>query len=114
MATKTVELFGSLLNSGVTPQTVYTSPTNGAGTRISSINVYNTDTVTQGYTIYVVSNATLATDTNIVAKHQLLAGESDTPFEVVNITIPPGGTIQIAGTTASKIAFRGSGLEIAS
>ena len=84
MAATNVELFGGIVNSGATPQIAYTSPSGGSGTRITSLTVYNTNAATQSYTIYIVSSTATATDSDIVATHQLTTGESDSPFEALN------------------------------
>lgn len=114
MAATNVQLVDSILNPATTPSVVYTSPSSGIGTRITQCVVKNTDASTRSYNIYVVSSASAATSQNSIATHQLVAGETDSPFEVLNVFIPPGGTLQVDADAITTVSFRVSGLEFTS
>lgn len=114
MAVKNAQLVGSILNPSTTPSVVYTSPSNGSGTRITQLTVKNTDVVTRSYNVYVASNSVSATTKNAIASHQLVAGETDSPFEALNVFIPPSGTLQVDADAITTVSFRVSGLEFTS
>lgn len=114
MAATNVQIVDSTLNPATTPSIVYTSPASGDGTRITQCTVKNTGVSTVAYNIYVVSNALTATDQNAIASHQLIAGETDSPLEALNVFIPNGGTLQVDADVISTVSFRVSGLEFTS
>lgn len=106
-----------VLVDGVRPaatsvQTLYTSPANGAGTRIIALNVANGSGGTQSYDMWIVENGGSADDSNLVIPTRAISTLlTDVPSEVSNQLIPAGGTLQAQVTTADTLSFRATGIE---
>lgn len=92
---------------------LYTSPSNGAGTRITAFGVANTGGTTETYSMHIVADGDSADSTNImVPERPLQDKEPDTPAEMMNQLVPPGGTIQgLASTTLKITVGNAAGLE---
>lgn len=91
--------------------TLYTSPANGAGTRVTAFTVTNSDTV-ETYSLHIVPSGGSADSTNIlVSARALIDNESDNPAEITNQLVPAGGTIQALASTTLKMTVRASGVE---
>lgn len=92
--------------------TLYTSPSNGTGTRVTAFSLANDGGTTETYTLHIVPDGGSANSTNIlVSARALTDNESDTPAEITNQLVPPGGTIQALASTTLKIGVRASGVE---
>lgn len=91
---------------------LYTSPVNGAGTRVVAFTATNDSVGTETYTLHVVPSGGSADSTNILVKAKsLTASEDDEPVAIINHLIPPGGTIEVLASTTLTIAVRASGIE---
>lgn len=104
------------LVDGVRPSTVnetllYTSPANGAGTRITALTATNDTGTTENYTLWITPSGTTASSNKIVPSNAVLGNDNDTHPDVVNHIIPPGGTLVAQVSTADTIAFRVTGIE---
>lgn len=96
----------------LTAVTLYTSPSNGAGSRIIAFTASNDSASTETYTTHIVPAAGSATSLNkIIPLAAILANGTDVPAEVQNHLIPAGGTLQVLVSTVDTIAFRVTGIE---
>jgi hypothetical protein len=86
----------------------YTSPTNGAGTRIIAFTA-SIVTGTETYRVFVGSTATSATE--IIPATSLTGPEKDSPSELMNHLIPAGQKLFVQVSTGSTISFRVTGIE---
>tara|TARA_R110000796_G_scaffold103175_2_gene212328 strand:- start:4821 stop:5303 length:483 start_codon:yes stop_codon:yes gene_type:complete len=122
--TEEVEVAGEgvSLIDGVQPTvdtvvSLFTSPSNGGGTRIDRFTATNQTTTSETYTVYIVPNGGSPDNTNrlLVSKPLNAAGtgcgDTDNPPEVMQ-TIPAGGTLQVMVSTATTISFRASGVNL--
>jgi len=110
MATNVQLISDAQKQPGVTTAVnVYTSPVNGAGTRITQFNA-SLDTGSQQFTAYV--GATAVTATKIIPLVGLTGPDSSTPPDVINYFIPPGEFLFIQVTSATTIKFTASGIEL--
>jgi hypothetical protein len=88
-----------------TAAVLYTSPANGGGTRVVAFALANSGgTGTETYSLHIVPDGGTADSTNILVPERALADkEPDTPAEIINQLVPPGGTIQALASTTLKI-----------
>lgn len=106
-----------VLADGVQPTTtslttLYTSPANGAGTRVIAFTATNTNGTTDTYDAHIVPSGGSADLTNKLVNAKSLANPAaDVPAEVQNHLIPAGGTLQVKVSTGTTIAFRATGIE---
>jgi len=104
------------LVDGVRPPTtaetlVYTSPANGAGTRITAFTASNDTGTTETYTVFVTPSGTTASSNKIVPSNAVLGNDTDTHPDIINHLVPPGGTIVLQVSTGNTVAFRVTGIE---
>lgn len=104
------------LVDGVRPSTanetlVYTSPANGAGTRITAFTAVNDTGTTESYTVWITPSGTTASSNKIVPSNAVLGNDNDTHPDIINHLIPAGGTIVVQVSTLDTIAFRVTGIE---
>jgi len=91
---------------------LYTSPVNGAGTRVTAFTATNDSTNAETYTLHIVPASESAAPSNMLVKGKTLtANEDDEPVAILNQLVPPGGTIVVSASTTAKIAVRASGIE---
>lgn len=103
---------GELAAVGGTPETVYTSPAGGKGTRITAVTCTNISVATDTYSIYTRSDgAAPGPADSLILDKSLATKESDTPPEVINHFIRPGGTLSFETATALSITLKVSGVE---
>ena len=86
----------------------YTSPANGAGTRIVAFTA-SLVTGTETYRVFVGTSA--ATATEIVPAESITGPNRDTPLELINHLIPAGSSLFTQVSTGPTITFRASGIE---
>lgn len=107
----------TVLIDGVQPtvttvQTLYTSPTTGAGTRVVAFTATNNGGGAATYDLHIVPNGGTADATNkLVNAKSLAAAADDVPDEVQNQLIPRGGTLAVKVSVGTTIAFRSTGNE---
>jgi hypothetical protein len=90
----------------------YTADPNQKRAIIKKLTFYNSDTVAQSITVYIVPLAGSATATNTIAgARSLLPYETWDCQEAVGITLLGGGMVQALCTTASKVNVQGTVLE---
>ena len=112
-----VDMASKTLADGIQPTTtaitvVYTAPASGAGTRITAFTATNTSGSTDTYSVYIVPNGGTADATNrIIDAKSITTPLADVPAEVQEQLIPAGGTLEVAVSTGTTIAFRASGVE---
>lgn len=104
------------LVDGVQPATtaetrLYTSPSNGSGTRITAVTATNDTGTTESYTLWITPSGTTASSNKIVPSNAVLGNDNDTHPDLVNHLIPPGGTIDVQVSTGATVAFRVTGIE---
>jgi len=91
---------------------LYTSPENGAGTRVTAFSLINNVGTTQTYSLYIVPSGGAAdASTQIVSSRSLTNNDTDIPLELINQLVPAGGTIMAVSSLASAISVRASGIE---
>ena len=88
---------------------VYTSPANGGGTRVTQFNA-SLDTGTESYCVY--SGATATASTKIIPTTSITGPASSTPADIINYYIPPGEELFIQVSTLTTIKFTASGIEL--
>lgn len=106
-----VKIATGYVTTGTTPETVYTSPAAGQGTRITALTAYNKSVTTESYTAYIAPDATAATSSEAVVNQAVTTLKSDVPLEALNQIIPPGGTLQVDTSAAGAFTFQVSGIE---
>ena len=89
--------------------TVYTSPTNGAGTRITQFNA-SLDSGTESFTVYY--GAASGVITKLIPLVSLTGPDSSTPADMINVFIPAGDNLYVQVTTGTTIKFSASGIEL--
>lgn len=89
----------------------YTSPSTGAGTRVSAFTATNDTTSSKTYKgyIYDVSGNTI---TPVIPQKIIVRDRFDLGAPIVGQLIPPGGTLRMESSEALSIAFRVTGTEI--
>jgi len=97
----------------LTAVTLYTSPANGAGTRVIAFTAANDSGSIENYTCHVVPSGGSADSTNKIIPLATVAATSgtDVPAEIQNHLIPAGGTLQVLVSTVDTICFRVTGIE---
>ena len=92
--------------------TTYYTATNCVA-RFDSFTLTNTDTVAQTVTVHVVPLAGSASATNMIISAKSLApGECYTCPEMVGKSIKAGTFVQALASTAGKVTFHASGIEV--
>jgi hypothetical protein len=108
----------TVLIDGVQPtvttiQTLYTSPSTGAGTRVVAFTATNNSGGAATYDLHIVPNGGTADATNkLVNARSLATTASDNPEEVIEQVIPRGGTLEVKVSVGTTIAFRATGNEL--
>ena len=92
-----------------TTVSVYTSPSNGAGTRITQFNA-SLDTGTENYSVFYGASASTAT--KLVPQIGLTGPDSSTPPDIINVFIAPGEELFVQVSTGTTIKFSASGIEL--
>lgn len=93
-----------------TPQTVFTSPAGGNGTRIDSFTATNNGAVNSSYKAYIDNG--VADDDPIIPMQIIVWGEIDLGVGIVNQTIPAGASLKVETSLAGVIGFTVSGVEL--
>ena len=107
--TNAVLIQGASIAASVT--TYYTSPSLTT-TRITQMVLANTDSVAHTVTIYLTPTVSPAVITDLVVTVNLAAGQSYVVYQVNNLVMNPGGSIQAVTDTASVITLKASGILI--
>lgn len=94
-----------------TPQTVYTSPATGSGTRIDSFTAVNNGTVNTSYMAYIDNG--VADDEPIIPMKIVVWGESDLGIGLVNQVLPPNASLKIESSLPNNIYFTVTGVNLA-
>ena len=106
-----------IISNGVQPTTtsitsLYTSPVTSLGTRIIAFTACNPVGTTNTYSVWIVPASGTADNTNrIISVSSLITNESESPPELQNHLIPPGGTLQVQVSTGTTINFRSTGIQ---
>lgn len=112
MTMNVVLVDGAITAGAATAENAYTSPAGGKGTRITAITCTNISGATDNFTIYTKTDATApALSDSLIIEKSLVAKESDTPPEVINHLVEPGGTLWIETATAGSVTFKVAGIE---
>lgn len=101
-------LITALRPSVTTAVNAYTSPANGAGTRVVAFTA-SIPSGTETYKVYIGTAATA--DTEIIPTKSIKGPKDDTAFGVINQLIGPNESIFVQVSTADTITFRASGIE---
>ena len=91
-------------------QTLYTSPSTGAGTRIDSFTAANTGGINASYAAYIDNG--ISDNAPIIPFNIVVWGESDLGIGLVNQVVPPGASIKVESSLLSGIYFTVSGVEL--
>ena len=94
--------------SVTTAVNVYTSPSNGSGTRILAFTA-SLPSGTETYKVYMGTAAN--SETEIIPTKSIKGPKDDTVFGVINQLIGPAESIFVEVSTADTITFRASGIE---
>lgn len=86
-----------------TIETLYTNKTNG-GAVIKAVSAANTTKINASYIMYI-TDSDGDTSKPIVPFQVVVRLKTDTPPEVTNQVVPPGGTIQWQTSAADSIAI---------
>ena len=86
----------------------YTSPSNGAGTRIIAFTA-SLVTGTETYRVFVGASA--ATASEVIPEVSISGPGSDSPLELMNHLIPAGQKLFVQVSTGTTISFRATGIE---
>tara|TARA_R110000851_G_C13038762_1_gene561944 strand:- start:10 stop:345 length:336 start_codon:yes stop_codon:yes gene_type:complete len=110
MATSTL-----LVNKGVndapdTPMSIYTSPSQGNGTIITSVTAANNSTSNKSYKAYIVNAGEAAINPQTPFRIVLWA-DIDLATGIDGQVIPPGGSLYVECNAADSIYFTVSGKE---
>lgn len=106
-----------IIANGILPGTtgvtsLYTSPANSAGTRIIAFTAADIAATTETYSAWIVPSGGSADSTNkIIPSSSLAPYTNESPPEVQNQLIPPGGQLYVQVSTASTINFRITGIQ---
>jgi hypothetical protein len=108
-----------IIEKGITPalvaataMAIYTLDSNLKKAIIKKLTFYNSDTVAQTLTVYLVTAGGSPTAAQtLIGARSLAAGETFDCQEAVNQVLAAGGMIQCLASTASKIGVLGSVLE---
>jgi len=114
MATNVVLVAGVQLGTSIS--TLYTSPSNGGGTRVIQFTLTNDNAAPQTYDLHVVPSGGSADATNRIINNRSLAatgasGHTDVPAEIQNVFMDPSATIQALSSATTSITVRASGIE---
>lgn len=94
-----------------TPELVYLSPVDGAGTVISNFTVTNNTNFPRSYKAYIVVSGGNPNNPT-VPRTVVQAGKSDVSPEMGAQVIPPGGFLFIENSLGSSLIFTVSAREI--
>ena len=86
----------------------YTSPANGAGTRIVAFTA-SLAAGSETYRVFVGAAAT--TSKEIITATGIAGPGKDSPLELINHLIPPGDKLFVQVSTGTTISFRATGVE---
>jgi len=91
-----------------TPVEMYTSPSNGNGTRIIAFTASLISSTPQTYRVFIGASAI---DANEIIPATSISREASTPAELINHLIPPGSKLFVQVSTGTAITFRATGVE---
>lgn len=88
----------------------YTSPPNGAGTRITAFTASNkAGNTTETYRVFIGGAASDANE--IIPTTSVSGSDKDSPLEIIGHRIPPGDELFIQVSTGTTISIRATGIE---
>ena len=104
-----------LVNKGVntladTPESIYTSPTNGNGTIITAVTVANNSTSNKSYKAYIVADGEVAENPQTPFRIVIWA-DIDAGTGIDGQVIPPGDSLYVEANAANAVYFTVSGKE---
>ena len=108
--TQTQIIPGSLLTNAAA--IYYTCPANIVGTKISTLTVFNSDTVARTATIYLASSSSAPSAVDEIAVVQLQSLQSVVIYQAINALLIPGNTIQAKADTGSVVSIKATGVVI--
>lgn len=91
-----------------TPEEIFKSPVDGAGTLITGVTVANDTATDRTYKAYIVSSTSLGTLPQVPVR-TIVKRKTDIPPELTGQVIPPGGTLQFESSFSASIAITVSG-----
>ena len=101
---------GSVLTS--TAAVYFTASGSTLGTKISSMEVYNSDTSPRTVTIYLATSASAPVLADTLCVLQLMPGESKKVTAAINELISPNHTIQAKADASGVVVIKASGVTI--
>jgi hypothetical protein len=94
-----------------TIESFYSSPTTGAGTRITAFTASNNTESSKTYKGYIYDASATALPA-VVTQKIIVPDRFDLGPSIVGQVIPPGGTLRMESSLASSIAYRVTGNEL--
>lgn len=89
---------------------IYTSPSSGAGTRITAFTASNDTTSSKTYKAYIYS-ATSSLEKSVIPQTIVVRDRADYGASIVNQVIPAGGTLRVESSEENSINFYVTGIE---
>jgi len=89
----------------------YTSPKQGAGTKITAYTAANNTTSSKSYKGYIFESAATTSDA-VVPNRIVVRDRFDPGASIVGQIIPPGGTLRFESNAIAGVSWRVSGKEL--
>ena len=93
-----------------TIESLYTSPSQGAGTVVTAFTASNDTTSSKSYLAYIFDSAGSLVS-SVIPMTIVVRDRASPGSTIINQTIPAGGTLRIESSAANSLNFYVSGIE---